>query len=158
MSLGRRKPSLGLSPSTLHGEARDTSQTPCARLHRTSKGAWPPIQLDSDKIIEASLFGPINDRPIMPPTSEEEAVLLGNEPELQEALELPHLPLNIPKSRNQRNQLSSLILQVHLPLHPWPQTPRVTGPRIPGEPAIGLELSICRSLTQTTPTTGSGHT
>ena len=49
----------------------------CVRLHRTSKGAWPLMQLDSDKIMEASLLGPTNNRPIMPPTSEIEAVLLG---------------------------------------------------------------------------------
>ena len=51
----------------------------CVRLHRTSKGVWPLMQQDSDKIIEASLLGPTNDRPIMSPTLEEEAVLLGDE-------------------------------------------------------------------------------
>ena len=35
--------------------------------------------LDSDEIMEASLLGPADERPIMPPTAEEEAVLLGNE-------------------------------------------------------------------------------
>ena len=71
---------------------------------------------------------------------------------------LPHLPLNAPNFQNQRTQLSSLMLQVHLPLHPHPQTLMVTSPRIPEEPSIGLDLSICQSPIQTTPMTGSGCT
>ena len=54
-----------------------------------------------------------------------------------------------------RNQLSSLMLQVHLPLCPQPQTPKITIPEIPGEPSIGTEFNICQPLSQTTPMTGS---
>ena len=38
----------------------------------------PLMQLDSDKIIEASLLGPVDDGPIMPLTLKEGAVLLGD--------------------------------------------------------------------------------
>ena len=37
----------------------------------------PLMWLDSDEIVEASLLGPTNDRPVTPPTKEEEAVLQG---------------------------------------------------------------------------------
>ena len=41
----------------------------------------PLMQLDGDEIAEASLLRPTDDGPIAPPTSEEEAVLLRDEPE-----------------------------------------------------------------------------
>ena len=71
-------------------------------LHRTSKGAWPLMQLASDEIVEASLLGPANDKPLMPPTMEEDAVLLGDEPEPQEAWEVTtsspeHLKVAVPE-------------------------------------------------------------
>ena len=48
----------------------------------------PPLMwLDGDEIMEASLLGPANDKPIMFPTMEEKAVLLGDEQELQEVWE-----------------------------------------------------------------------
>ena len=43
------------------------------------------MQLDSDVIVEASLMGPADDGPRVPPTLQEEAVLLGDELESQEA-------------------------------------------------------------------------
>ena len=43
------------------------------------------MQLDGDKTMEASLLGPANDRPIMPLTTEEEAILLWDKQEAQEA-------------------------------------------------------------------------
>ena len=46
------------------------------------------MQLDSDDIIKASLLDPANDKPGTPPTLEEEAVLLGDEPEPQDAQEV----------------------------------------------------------------------
>ena len=58
----------------------------------------PLMQLDCDEIIEASLLGPANDRPITPPTTEEEVVLLGHGPEPQEALEVTMPPPEHPKS------------------------------------------------------------
>ena len=48
--------------------------------------------LDGDKIVEALLMWPTNDGPGMPPTSEEEAVPLGDELELQEAQEVTTSP------------------------------------------------------------------
>ena len=58
----------------------------------------PLMQLDSDKIVEASLLGPADDRPITPPTTEEEAVLLGDEPEPQKAQEVTMSPPECPKT------------------------------------------------------------
>ena len=92
------------------------------------------------------------------PTLEEEVVLLGDEPEPQEAQELLHLPLNARKPQKLKNQPSSLTLYIHLPLHPWPQTPVGTSPRTPGEASAGLDPSVHQPPIQTAPTTGSRHT
>ena len=48
----------------------------------------PPMQLDGEEIVEVSLLGPDDDRLVMPPTMEEEAVLLGDEQEPKEAWEV----------------------------------------------------------------------
>ena len=58
----------------------------------------PLMQLDGDEIIEASLLGIIDNRPITPPTLEEEAVLLGDELEPQEAQEVTMSPPECPKT------------------------------------------------------------
>ena len=50
------------------------------------------MHLDGDEIVEALLLGPADNGPRMSPTAEEEAVLLGNEPEplgAQEATTCP---------------------------------------------------------------------
>ena len=53
------------------------------------KGCMAPLMwLGGDEIVEASLLGPANDGPGVPPTLEEEAVLLGDELEPQEAQEV----------------------------------------------------------------------
>ena len=84
----------------MHGEVRDASQSPVQGCMGPPKGHGPLIQLDGDEIVEASLLGPINDRHVMPPTLEEEAVLLGDEPEPQEAQEVT---MSSPKPENWRN-------------------------------------------------------
>ena len=121
----RGKPSLDSSPSTLHREVGYTFQSPVQGFTGPQRCMPPLMCLDSGEIIEASILGPADDRPITPPTTEEEAVLLGDKPEPQEALEFTTSPPEWLKPQNWRNQLSSLMVQVHLPLCPWPQTPKV---------------------------------
>ena len=96
------------------------------------------MQLDSDETVETSLLGPADNGPIMPLTLEEEAVLLGDEMEAQKAQEVTMPSPEYPETQNWRNQPSSLMFQVHLPLQPHPHTPRLTIPGIPREPRIGL--------------------
>ena len=56
------------------------------------------MQLDGDNIMVASLLGPADVGPRMPPTSEEEAALLGDEPESQEAQEVIISPPECPET------------------------------------------------------------
>ena len=63
----------------------------------------PLMWLDRDEIVEASLLGPFNNGPGLPPTSEEEAVLLGDELEPREAQEATISPLNAQEPPNQKN-------------------------------------------------------
>ena len=63
-------------------------------------------------------------------------------------------PLNAQEPLSPKNQPSSLMLQVLLPLHPQHQTPVVTSPRTPGEPIAGLEPSAFQTLIQTAQMTG----
>ena len=69
-------------------EVRDTSQSPGQGCMASPKVHGPLMQLGGDEIVKALLLGPTNDRPIMPTTMEEEAVLLGDEQEPQEAQEV----------------------------------------------------------------------
>ena len=46
--------------------------------------------------------------------------------------------MNAQKPQNLKNQLSSLVIQVHLLLDPWPQTPIINARRTPGEHSTGL--------------------
>ena len=114
--------------------------------------------LDGDEIVEASLLGPTDDKLRVPLTSEEETLLLGDEPETQEAPKTITSPLNAQKPLNPKNHLSSLMLQAHLLLCPWHQIPIVTSPGTPGEPSAGLDPSIHQTPIETAPTTGSMHT
>ena len=111
----------------------------------------PLIQLDMDEIMEALLLGPSNERPRMLPTLEEEAVLLGMNQSPKRLRRLQHLPLNTQKYQSLKNQLSSLMLQVQLALHPWPQTAIVTSPRTPGEPGAELDTSAHQPLNPDSP-------
>ena len=106
----------------------------------------PLMQLESDEIIEASLLGPADDRPITPQPQKKKKkkqYSLGINLSLKKVQRLPCLPQSIPKAQNWRNQPSSPMLQVHLAFHPQSPTPKVTIPGIPGEPGIGLEHNIC---------------
>ena len=47
----------------------------------------PLMHLEGDEIVEASLLGPPDNGPRISPTLEEEAVLLGDDPEPQEVQE-----------------------------------------------------------------------
>ena len=67
------------------------------------KAAWdlqkcmvPVMQLEGDEIVKASLLAPTDDLPGVPPTSEEEAVLLGDEPEPQQAQKVTMSPPECP--------------------------------------------------------------
>ena len=65
----------------------------CVRLHGTSKRCMAPLmQLDGDEVLEASPLGHANHRYIMPLTMEEEAVLLVDELEPQQAPEVTTSP------------------------------------------------------------------
>ena len=55
---------------------------------------------------------------------------------------LLHPTLNSQKPLNLKNHMSSLMLQIHLPLHPWYQIHIVTSPKIPGEPSAGLDPNV----------------
>ena len=79
----------------------------------------PLMQLDRDESVEASLLGPTNDMPWMPPTLEEEAVLLGDEPELQEAQEVTTSSPECP----QTPELEELTEQSDTPSLPVPSPP-----------------------------------
>ena len=69
------------------------------------------VQWDRDDIVEALLLGPGNDGPRMPQTSEEEAVLLGDELEPQEAQKFttssPEYP-ETPEPEEQTEQFDTL--------------------------------------------------
>ena len=52
----------------------------------------PLMLLDGDEIMEASLLRPTENVPRMPPTLEEEALLLGDEPEPQGGQEVTTFP------------------------------------------------------------------
>ena len=69
---------LGMPPKVLCDVAQD--------LQRCMA---PLICLEGDEIVQALLLGPTDDGPRMSPILEEEAVLLGGEPEPQEATVLP---------------------------------------------------------------------
>ena len=116
------------------------------------------MQLEGDEIVRALLLGPVDNRPRVPPTSEEEALPHGDELEPQEAQEDTTSPLNAQKPPSLKNQPSSLMLQAHLPLQPQHQIPAVTSPRTPEEPGAGLDPSICQPSIQTAPMPGSLHT
>ena len=66
----------------------DASQSPVQGCTGPPKVHGPLMWLDSDEIIEASLLGPSNNRPVTPLATEEEAVLPGDELEPKEALEV----------------------------------------------------------------------
>ena len=83
----------------------------------------PLMWLDGDEIVEASLPKPADNGPGVCPTSEEEAVLLGDEPEHKESQEATTSSLNVQESLNMKKQLSSLTLQVHLPHCPCTKLP-----------------------------------
>ena len=57
----------------------------------------PLMHLEGDKIVEDSLLGPADDGPRMSPTLAEEAVLLGDKPEPQDAQEAAVLPWEHPQ-------------------------------------------------------------
>ena len=101
----------------------------------------PLMWLDSEEIVEASLLSTTNGRPITPPAMQEEAVLLGDEQEPQEALEV-----TVTTSSSECPEVAEperLTKWADAPspptLCPWPQTPRVTTPRTQGEPNTGLD-------------------
>ena len=56
----------------------------------------PLMCLEGDEIVEASLLGPTDDESRMCPTPEEEALLLGDEPEPQEAKQATMFPCEHP--------------------------------------------------------------
>ena len=56
----------------------------------------PLVCLDGDEIVEASLLGPADNGPRIPPTLTEEAVPLGDEPEPQEVQEATTCPCEHP--------------------------------------------------------------
>ena len=58
----------------------------------------PLMWLDGDEMLGSSLFGPADDRPGIPPMLEDEAVLLGDKPELQEALKVTTFPHECPET------------------------------------------------------------
>ena len=60
----------------------------------------PLMWLDGDEILEASLLGPTDDGSGVPPTLEEEAVLLGDELKPQEATTSPLNAQKPPKLKN----------------------------------------------------------
>ena len=92
MSLGKRKPYPWFKPAILCGEVGMPPRVPYQAEQDLQRCMAPIKQLDGDEIVEASLLGPTDDRPITPLTTEEEAVLLGNELEPKKLQRLPHLP------------------------------------------------------------------
>ena len=103
----------------------------------------PLIQMDGDEIIEASLLGPANDRPVMSSTIEEEAVLLRDELGPQKAPEVTMFSSECPKTPELEEPTEWSDAPSPPALHLQPQTPKETIPRIPGEPGIGLEFNVC---------------
>ena len=98
--------------------------------------------LEGGEIVEVSLLGPADDGPGMSLTLEEEAVLLGDEPDPQEAKEATTFPVNTQKPLNQKNQPSILTLHAHLPPQPQHQVKVVTGLGTPEDPGTGLDPGI----------------
>ena len=101
----------------------------------------PLMWLDSDEIIEASLLGPANNRPITPPTTGEEAVLLGDEPEPQEALEVTTLPPEHPKTP----KLEEAAEQSDTPS---PPVPPPMASNSPGNHSWNTRRALCRARVQ----------
>ena len=98
--------------------------------------------MDSNMIV-SFMVGPTDNRPIMSPTSEEEAVLLGDEPQPQDAQEVTMSSPECPEIPEPEEPTEQADIPSHLPLHPWPPTTMLTSPGIPVESSLGLELSIC---------------
>ena len=111
--------------------------------------------LDGDEIVDASLLWPTDNGPRVAPMSEEETLLLGNEPEPLKAQEATMFPLEAWRFTNLKNHMSSQTLQIHIPLHLWPLIPIVMGSKTPGDPGIVEDLSIHQPPIQSAPMTGS---
>ena len=77
----------------------------------------PLMHLSGDEIVEASLLEAMDDEPRTSPTLEEEATLLGEELELQEAQGAMVSSKIFQELLSLRNQLSGLMLWVPLVLH-----------------------------------------
>ena len=113
----RGNPSLSPSPSMLYGQVRDTSWSPAQSCMNLQRCMTPLVWLDSGEIIEASLLGPTNDQPITPSIMEEEAVLLGEEPEPVESLEVTILSPGHLKTQDLESQEAPEVTTL-LPGHP----------------------------------------
>ena len=99
---------LGMPPRVLCNEAWNLQRCMAPLMH-----------LEGDEMVEALLLGSTNNGPRMSPTPEEEAVLLGDELEPQEAQEGTIFPLEHPgETPNPKNQSNGLMLCVHLPPQP----------------------------------------
>ena len=109
------------------------------------------MSLNEDDIVEASLLEPMGDELRTPPTLEEEAALLGEEPELPEAPEAAAFLQECLETTELINALST----------PVPSSPTLKPCHHPSEKTKkksqwGIEPESGQPLTQISPVTGSG--
>ena len=135
--VARQEETLALAQALQHCAER-SGMPPTVLCH----AAWdlqrcmvPLIHLDGDEIVETLLLGPTDNAPGTSPTPEEEAVLLGDEPECLEAQEATMCP---------KPEEPAEWLMLHVCLLPklQHQAPMVTNLWTPEEPHAWLGLGI----------------